>query len=182
MGNNDEIVGYRTMLTYSEMPNYGYANIDGGMSNSNNTNDDSIYTNYYSSDTNNDSIDSMTELARVFKSQKDKLHEELLEKIVSHVPNNDLITAKAIKSIMYSKSKEENISGLDRVQELLKSATNENINKILNKNKDEIDRIVGEIHEKNADSGKSTNAKKKTDIKKNTKTKKKKQIVEKVQM
>ena len=86
----------------------------------------------------NTTNDEMRKISRAVQSQKDKLHEEATEKILSQLEKNeDIYMAKAIKAIMYNEIKRlhPELSGLDKIAELLKMITKNKIEEILKEKK-----------------------------------------------
>ena len=96
--------------------------------------------------------DELKYIARAATNQKNQFHEEAVEKILTHLTNKDVMTAKAIKAIIYDeikKSKTE-LSGLDRAAELLKSITKKKVDEV-SKQTDLIKKIVDYLTQKNED-------------------------------
>ncbi len=119
------ITGNRIMKTFSETNEN--LNILGGMSD-----------------------DEMRNISRAAVNQKDKFHIEAEEKILSHLPDKDRTTAKAIKSIIYSEIKKTKAdqTGLDRAAEMLKLITKKKVDEILSQQKDLVKQISADIDKK----------------------------------
>lgn len=87
----------------------------------------------------------LRKISRSVNKQKNNFHETAVEKIYELLPKDkkDMLTAKAVKSLIYSEIKEKNkeLTGLDRASELLKAVTKDKIKEVL-KNDDEIKKII----------------------------------------
>jgi hypothetical protein len=139
---NNRIVGTRHMISFSEVEN---------------TND---YSYDYNNDRNNNfrfsdmsggmSEDEMRNISRASNNQKNKFHEEAVEKILALLPTKDNMTAKAVKAIIYDEIKQsnQNLSGLDRAAELLKAVTKKKVEEAL-KQKSLIKEIIDHLEAKN---------------------------------
>lgn len=140
---NTRVVDKRAMLGFSEYNEY--TDMFGGMSD-----------------------DEMRRISRAASNQKEKFHEEAVEKILSHLPKKDALLARAVKAIIYEsiKKSKPNLSGLDRAAELLKAITKENIEDAL-KQKELIKHIVDHLEAKQTEreSKKSEEKTKKTSSK-----------------
>lgn len=95
-------------------------------------------------------------ISRAATNQKNKFHEEAVEKILSHLSDKDKMTAKAIKAIIYDEIKQskKELSGLDRAAEMLKQITKKKVDDVL-KQKDLVNKIVAYLSQKNEDREKS---------------------------
>nr|XP_012556052.2 putative uncharacterized protein DDB_G0282133 [Hydra vulgaris] len=109
----------------------------------------------------------MKKISRATINQKNKFHEEAVEKISAHLSKKDPMTAKAVKAIIYEEIKNTNkeASGLDRAAILLKAITKDKVNEVL-KQKDTIKKIVDYLEQKNKGSNKNPviNKKNKSDF------------------
>jgi len=96
------------------------------------------------------SEDDLHKISRVTINQKNKFHEEAIEKILELLPTKDQMTARAVKAIIYDEIKQtkQNLSGLDRAAELLKAVTKKKVEEVL-KQKDQIKKIIEHIEAKN---------------------------------
>lgn len=85
----------------------------------------------------------MRKIARAVNNQKDKLHEESVEKILAHLPKKDMLMAQAIKAIIYNEVKEKHkeMSGLDRAAEMMRVITKNKVDEIIKNQKDNIKKI-----------------------------------------
>lgn len=123
-----KITGKRNMVNFSEVSD---AYLLGGMSDN-----------------------EMRNIARAATSQKNKFHEEAIEKILANLPDpkdpSNAITARAVKAIIYDEIKQQHkdMSGLDRAAELLRSITKKNVSDVLKK-KDLVKKIVDYLEDKN---------------------------------
>ncbi|VBB18344.1 GATA zinc finger domain-containing protein 4-like [Yasminevirus sp. GU-2018] len=137
-----KVVGKRQMVGFSELSdNY---DMFGGMSDN-----------------------EMRRISRASTNQKNKFHEEAVEKILAHLSKKDPMTAKAVKAIIYDEVKQANkeASGLDRAALLLKAITKEKVDKVLQQ-KDMIKKIVDYLEQKNAEKESSKDSDKKPASKK----------------
>jgi len=127
MGGRQRVSGKRQMKTYSEMDD-----MTGGLSD-----------------------DEMRKIARVATSQKEKYHEETVEKILSHLPDKDQLVARAVKAVIYDeiKKNKQELSGLDRAAEMLKSITKKKVTDILKNQKELVDKITTYLKDKEAARG-----------------------------
>jgi len=89
------------------------------------------------------SDDELRKISRATMNQKNKFHEEAVEKINALLPTKDLLTARAVKAIIYDEIKQsnQNLSGLDRAAELIKAVTKKKVDEVL-KQKDLIKKIT----------------------------------------
>jgi len=96
------------------------------------------------------SDDEMHKISRATINQKNKFHEEAVEKIQALLPTKDVPTAKAVKAIIYDEIKQtkQNLSGLDRAAELLKAVTKKKVEEVL-KQKELIKKIIEHIENRN---------------------------------
>jgi hypothetical protein len=129
--NSHRVVGTRNMLSFSELSDSNM--MFGGLSDHDKISDH----------------DEMRKISRAVKSKTDQFHEEAVEKIRKHLKDNDLMTAKAIKAIIYKEIKEKKpqLSGLDRAAELLKAIDDNKIKEVLQQT-DLINSIISHLLEK----------------------------------
>lgn len=87
---------------------------------------------------------------RAAANQKDKLHAEAVEQILSHLPINDEILAKAVKALIYDEIKQANpeLSGLDKTAIMMKVISKKKVEDTLKKT-DLIELISKKIEERN---------------------------------
>lgn len=142
----NKIVGTRNMIGFSELSDT--FDLFGG------TNDNEMRT-----------------IARAVANQKDKLHEEAIEKILANLPKKDMMTARAVKAIIYEevKNKHKEMSGLDKAAEMMRLITKSKVTDVL-KQKEQVDKIVAYLEHKYKDKeSKSDNKTGKTEHKKKDK-------------
>uniref|UniRef100_A0A6C0BDR2 Uncharacterized protein n=1 Tax=viral metagenome TaxID=1070528 RepID=A0A6C0BDR2_9ZZZZ len=93
----------------------------------------------------------LNEISRAVQNKKDEYHVKALDKVKTLLPKeykNDKHMATVVKAILYMKIKErKELTGLDKASELLKSVTQENVDKALLQ-KDLIKQIVKHLEEK----------------------------------
>lgn len=107
----------------------------------------------------------LSQLARTASSEKDKLHAAALEKIKEHIKKlhkvsgelsaDDVYLAKAVKAILYRKVKEgkPELSGLDRIQEIVDSITQASVKKAMEE-KETIKSIITHMKAKDTERAK----------------------------
>ena len=131
-----KVVGTRKMIGFSDVET-----METGTNN--NDNDSDMFGGM--------SDNEMKNITRAATNQKNQFHEETLEKIMSHLSgkDKDLITAKAIKAIIYDEIKrtKEHLSGLDRAAEMLKAVSDKKIAEVL-KQKELMNKIVSYLTQK----------------------------------
>lgn len=95
----------------------------------------------------------MRDIARATSNQKDKLHEQAVEKILANLSKKDMLTARAIKAVIYEevKNKHEDFTALDKAAELLSLITKSKIDEILTKQKETVDKIIDYLKQKDKD-------------------------------
>jgi hypothetical protein len=107
--------------------------------------------------------DFMRRIARATNDQANKFHDEAIAKIKSLLPsnNNDEITAKAVKAIIYDeiKNTRKELTFLDKAAELLKAITKDKVADALS-NKSRIKEIMKYIEDKQKTRSESDNDKK----------------------
>lgn len=147
----ERVTKTRDMVRFSELNEYDeYDDMMGGMSDN-----------------------EMKNIARATSNQKEKLHEEAVNKILSHLPTKDILLARAIKGIIYKEVKDthKEMTGLDKAAEMLKLITKSKVDEVL-KQKDEIKKRVAYFEEKNKEKNKTSNKSKMNRSNKNNKNNK----------
>jgi hypothetical protein len=117
----------------------------------------------------------MRKISRAVQNQKNKLHEETVEKILAHLPKKDKTLAKAVKAVIYNEVKEKHkeLSGLDKAAEMLRLVTKAKIDEILTKQKNEIQKVIDYLEHKQKDDKKDKETNKDKKDKKDKKDDKK---------
>lgn len=97
-----------------------------------------------------DSGKELTRISRAVESQKDKLHAEALNKIKENLDDKNEQVARAIKTILYGEIKEKSpeLSGLDKISELLKLINKKKISEVLKNNAKKIKELIELFKEK----------------------------------
>lgn len=104
--------------------------------------------------------DDLRKIARSVNKQKNEFHDSAVEKIYTLLPKNkqDKLTAKAVKSLIYNeiKTKNKELTGLDRASELLKAVSKDKVKEML-KNEKEIKQIIDYLSSKTNTTTESAN-------------------------
>lgn len=100
--------------------------------------------------TDNRNDNAMKNISRAAANQKDKLHTEAVEKILSHLTKKDDVLAKAVKALIYDEIKQAKpeLSGLDKAAEMMKAISKKKVDEMLKKT-DLIELVSKKIKEHN---------------------------------